>query len=130
MEKDDSQPKTQPSGSRPPPRPPHRTAVGLGPDDDDPEGKKPQPKKETVRINLPPSPQPHPPSSFRRFLPEDMRVRPAQSRWLCRLSGRPRSSGRGGSFGRNEFTGLTRTGNHLTGLGLKGRPRNRKPLAV
>jgi len=53
MEKD-SQPKTQPAGDRPPPRPPHRTAVGLGPEDDDPERKKR--KKEDVRINLPPKP--------------------------------------------------------------------------
>jgi len=53
MEKD-SQPKTQPAGDRPPPRPPHRTAVGLGPEDDDPEKKKV--KKVSVRINLPPKP--------------------------------------------------------------------------
>jgi translation elongation factor EF-G len=35
MKNDDPQPKTQPSGNRPPPRPPSRTAVGLGPEGDD-----------------------------------------------------------------------------------------------
>jgi elongation factor G len=35
MEKDDQQPETKPAGNRPPPRPPRRTAVGLGPDGDD-----------------------------------------------------------------------------------------------
>jgi elongation factor G len=35
MKKDDPQPKTQPSGNRPPPRPPRRTAVGLAPGGDD-----------------------------------------------------------------------------------------------
>jgi hypothetical protein len=35
MEKDDPTPETKPAGNKPPPRPPHRTAVGLGPDGDD-----------------------------------------------------------------------------------------------
>jgi len=35
MEKDNPKPETRPAGNRPPPRPPHRTAVGLGPDGDD-----------------------------------------------------------------------------------------------
>jgi elongation factor G len=35
MEKDDSQPRTQPSGNRPPPRPPNRIAVGFGPEGGD-----------------------------------------------------------------------------------------------
>ncbi len=35
MDKDDPEPKTQPSGNRQPPRPPRRTAVGLAPDGDD-----------------------------------------------------------------------------------------------
>jgi elongation factor G len=34
MEKDNPKPDTKPAGSRPPPRPPHRTAVGLCPEDD------------------------------------------------------------------------------------------------
>jgi elongation factor G len=34
MKNDDPQPKTQPSGNKPPPRPPRDTAVGLGPSDD------------------------------------------------------------------------------------------------
>lgn len=51
---EDSQPKTQPAGDRPPPRPPRRTAVGLGPEDEDPDKEKA--KKESVRINLPPKP--------------------------------------------------------------------------
>jgi elongation factor G len=34
MKNDDPQPKTQPSGNKPPPRPPRNTAVGLGPSDD------------------------------------------------------------------------------------------------
>ena len=39
MKNDDPEPKTQPSGNKQPPRPPRRTAVGLGPDGDD-SGKK------------------------------------------------------------------------------------------
>jgi elongation factor G len=35
VKNDDPQPKTQPSGGKPPPRPPSRTAVGLGPEGDD-----------------------------------------------------------------------------------------------
>jgi hypothetical protein len=50
MQDDDSQPKTDPSGNRPPPRPPNRTTVGLGPEDEDPKKKS---KHESVRINLP-----------------------------------------------------------------------------
>jgi elongation factor G len=38
MKEDDQQPKPQPSGNRPPPRPPSRTAVGLGPDGKDSDG--------------------------------------------------------------------------------------------
>jgi elongation factor G len=40
MKDDDLQPKTQPSGSRPPPRPPRSTAIGLGPDGDDSDKKR------------------------------------------------------------------------------------------
>jgi elongation factor G len=40
MKNDNPQPKTQPSGSKPPPRPPRRTAVGLGPDGDDSDKKR------------------------------------------------------------------------------------------
>jgi|SRR5436190_24075820 hypothetical protein len=48
-------PKPQPSGNQPPPRPPKHTAIAANPDDgDDSRGRKP--KKETVRINLPPKP--------------------------------------------------------------------------
>lgn len=39
MEKDDPKPEAKPAGNGRPPRPPHRTAVGLSPDDDD-SGKK------------------------------------------------------------------------------------------
>ena len=35
MEKDNTQPEPDPSGNRRPPRPPNRTAVGLGPEGDD-----------------------------------------------------------------------------------------------
>ena len=35
MERDDPKPEAKPAGSGRPPRPPHRTAVGLCPDDDD-----------------------------------------------------------------------------------------------
>ena len=52
--KKEPQPKTEPSGNQPPPRPPNRTAVGLGPEDDDPD--KQRPKSEIVRINLLPKP--------------------------------------------------------------------------
>jgi hypothetical protein len=51
-------PQPKPSGSIPPPRPPRRTAVALGPGD---EPHKITPKKETVRINLPPKPSQLPP---------------------------------------------------------------------
>jgi elongation factor G len=34
MKQDDSKPKTMPAGNRPPPRPPGRTAIALGPGDD------------------------------------------------------------------------------------------------
>jgi hypothetical protein len=44
------QPQTKPAGNAPPPRPPKRTAVALGPEDD-PERRRR--KTETVRINLP-----------------------------------------------------------------------------
>ena len=54
MKPDDREPK--PSGSRMPPRPPIRTAVGLDSGGDEPDKPKRQPKKETVRINLPPKP--------------------------------------------------------------------------
>ena len=47
MKEDDLQPKTEPSGNRPPPRPPHRTAVGLSPDGDD-SGKKSDKKYRTT----------------------------------------------------------------------------------
>jgi elongation factor G len=40
MEKNDPKPDPKPSGIRPPPRPPQRTAVGLGPDDDDSDNKR------------------------------------------------------------------------------------------
>ncbi len=36
MEKDDQQPKTEPAGNKPPPRPPRGTAVGLSPEGGDP----------------------------------------------------------------------------------------------
>ncbi len=39
MDEDDPKPETKPAGNRPPPRPPHLTAVGLGPEGDD-SGKK------------------------------------------------------------------------------------------
>jgi len=55
MKKDDQKPEPKPAGSMPPPRPPRRTAIGLGPDEDDDSGRI-RPKKETVRINLPPKP--------------------------------------------------------------------------
>ena len=35
MDENDPKPETKPAGNRPPPRPPHGTAVGLGPEDDD-----------------------------------------------------------------------------------------------
>lgn len=35
MENKDPQPDTRPAGNRPPPRPPHRAAIGLGPEGDD-----------------------------------------------------------------------------------------------
>jgi elongation factor G len=35
MDEKDPKPETKPSGNRPPPRPPHGTLVGLGPEDDD-----------------------------------------------------------------------------------------------
>jgi elongation factor G len=35
MEEDDPKPETKPAGNRPPPRPPSRVAVGLGPEGDD-----------------------------------------------------------------------------------------------
>ncbi|MFO1514233.1 MAG: hypothetical protein U1F83_15190 [Verrucomicrobiota bacterium] len=35
MEENKPQPETNPTGDRPPPRPPNRTTVGLGPDGDD-----------------------------------------------------------------------------------------------
>jgi elongation factor G len=35
MEKDDPKPKIKSAGNKPPPRPPHRSAVGLGPEGDD-----------------------------------------------------------------------------------------------
>jgi len=34
MEEDDPKPETRPAGNKPPPRPPHRTGVGLGPEGD------------------------------------------------------------------------------------------------
>jgi elongation factor G len=40
MKNDDPHPKTQPSGNKPPPRPPRRIAVGLGPDGDDSDKKR------------------------------------------------------------------------------------------
>jgi hypothetical protein len=55
MTPDDLKPEPKPSGSRMPPRPPIRTAVGLDSGGDEPDRPKP-PKKETVRINLPPKP--------------------------------------------------------------------------
>ena len=48
-------PEPKPEGAMPSPRPPKRTAVGLGPDDED-RPRRVQPKKETMRINLPPLP--------------------------------------------------------------------------
>lgn len=56
MEKDNPQPKTQPSGNKPPPRPPTRTAIGMPPDDEGPEKNRRHIRQETVRINLPPKP--------------------------------------------------------------------------
>lgn len=54
MEKDTPQPKTQPSGNQPPPRPPARTAIGMQPEDEDPEkNRRRHIQRETVRINLP-----------------------------------------------------------------------------
>jgi len=60
MEKDNPQPKTQPSGNKPPPRPPTRTTVGMLPPDEDPEKNQRRMSKETVRINLRPKPSPEP----------------------------------------------------------------------
>lgn len=51
MENEDPKPETKPAGDLPPPRPPHRTILGLGPDDDD-SRKKPG----TPRIQLPTKP--------------------------------------------------------------------------
>jgi hypothetical protein len=45
-----------------------------------------------------PSRQPYQPSSCRRFLLADLRVLPAQLRWLC-----PRLGDHGGSFGSDEI---------------------------
>ena len=53
MKKDNQKPETKPAGAMPPPRPPRRTAIGLGPDDEDDDSGKPKPD---VRINLPPKP--------------------------------------------------------------------------
>jgi hypothetical protein len=58
MKRDDQPPEPDPSGAGPPPRPPRRTAIGLGgPDDDDgnDDPGKDRPN-EPVRINLPPYP--------------------------------------------------------------------------
>jgi hypothetical protein len=54
MEKDNSQPEPKPAGNRPPPRPPHGTVIGVGPDSDNDSEKRRA--KEVVRINLPPKP--------------------------------------------------------------------------
>jgi hypothetical protein len=54
MEKDNPQPKTQPSGNKPPPRPPTRVAVGMLPGDEDPEkSRQRKMHREIVLINLP-----------------------------------------------------------------------------
>ena len=56
MKPDDQKPEPQPSGSRMPPRPPIRTAIGLDSGGEEPDKPKQQLKKETIRINLPPKP--------------------------------------------------------------------------
>lgn len=53
MEKDTPNPKTQPSGNRPPPRPPTLIAIGMVPDDEDPRNKR---RQEIVRMDLAPKP--------------------------------------------------------------------------
>jgi hypothetical protein len=57
MEKDNPQPQTQPSGNKPPPRPPTRTAIAMLPGDEDPEKNRGRhARRENVRINLSPRP--------------------------------------------------------------------------
>jgi hypothetical protein len=59
VKKDDQTPEPDPSGVRPPPRPPKRTAIGLGGPDDEDDGNDNTGKNrpnESVRINLPPKP--------------------------------------------------------------------------
>jgi hypothetical protein len=57
VEKENRQPKTQPSGNMPPPRPPTRTAIGMLPGDEDPESnRRRRMRREIVQINLPTTP--------------------------------------------------------------------------
>jgi hypothetical protein len=49
-------PKPQPSGNQPPPRPPKHTAIAANPEDDNSDSRKKGAKNETMRIHLPPKP--------------------------------------------------------------------------
>jgi hypothetical protein len=68
MKKNHQKPEPKTAGAMPPPRPPRRTAVGLGPDDDDDSGK--DGKKKIAKINLPPKPSAAPTIEMPTILPE------------------------------------------------------------
>jgi hypothetical protein len=56
MEKEKPQPKTQPSGNKPPPRPPNRTTIGMLPEDEGSEKNQRRMRQENLRIDLPSKP--------------------------------------------------------------------------